>query len=465
MRKIKRALVSVSDKTGLEELVRVLNEFKVEILSTGGTAKLIAGLGIPVKSVSDYTGFPEMLDGRVKTLHPKIHGGLLAIRDKKEHMDQIKKHDIGLIDMVVVNLYPFEKTLPDEAAEHRRQRYLEDAKALSGQIRQLEYENDEAIKTISIDGDDAELESLRASTSRLTAERETLKETAREASAAQINLATLREKHAQLRKVSDHYFETLGRGEQRAALTAELQEAQVELANLGLAEVPDLDALRRAERAAGYRVEAAKTARDELTRGETVLERIAAAESALAECANARNKLASELDLCTALERAYGRDGIPALIVENAAIPAIEDEANRILGELHTDYRVELRTQRELKSGDGLADTLDVIILTGLGERPYESFSGGERSRINVALRIALARLLAHRGGAESRALLLDEIEYLDDEGLAALAEILRGLQGEFETILIVSHAAGLRDAFDQVIEIRKDGGYSEVVA
>jgi len=111
MRKIKRALISVSDKAGLEELVKVLNEFKVEILSTGGTAKLIAGLGIPVKSVSDHTGFPEMLDGRVKTLHPKIHGGILAMRDKKEHMEQIKKHDIGLIDMVVVNLYPFEKTV------------------------------------------------------------------------------------------------------------------------------------------------------------------------------------------------------------------------------------------------------------------------------------------------------------------------------------------------------------------
>ncbi|MCX5687753.1 MAG: bifunctional phosphoribosylaminoimidazolecarboxamide formyltransferase/IMP cyclohydrolase, partial [Candidatus Omnitrophica bacterium] len=111
MRKIRRALISVSDKKGLGELVKVLNEFKVEILSTGGTAKLIAELGIPVKSVSDYTGFPEMLDGRVKTLHPKIHGGLLAMRDKKDHMEQIGKHDIGLIDMVVVNLYPFEKTV------------------------------------------------------------------------------------------------------------------------------------------------------------------------------------------------------------------------------------------------------------------------------------------------------------------------------------------------------------------
>ncbi|MFH0764720.1 MAG: bifunctional phosphoribosylaminoimidazolecarboxamide formyltransferase/IMP cyclohydrolase [Candidatus Omnitrophota bacterium] len=109
--KIRRALVSVSDKTGLEEMAKVLDKFGVEILSTGGTAKAIRALGISVKDVSEQTGFPEMLDGRVKTLHPKVHGGLLALRDNKEHMDTVKKHDIGLIDMVVVNLYPFEKTV------------------------------------------------------------------------------------------------------------------------------------------------------------------------------------------------------------------------------------------------------------------------------------------------------------------------------------------------------------------
>jgi len=109
--KIKRALISVSDKTGLEPLVKVLRKFGVEILSTGGTSKAIAALGIPVKDVSSHTGFPEMLDGRVKTLHPKIHGGLLALRENKEHMETVEKHGIGLIDMVVVNLYPFEKTV------------------------------------------------------------------------------------------------------------------------------------------------------------------------------------------------------------------------------------------------------------------------------------------------------------------------------------------------------------------
>ncbi|MFH1478656.1 MAG: bifunctional phosphoribosylaminoimidazolecarboxamide formyltransferase/IMP cyclohydrolase [Candidatus Omnitrophota bacterium] len=117
MRQVKRALISVSDKTGLDDFVKGLGELGVEILSTGGTAKRIKELGINVKSVSDHTGFPEMLDGRVKTLHPKIHGGLLALREKKDHMEQVAKHDIGLIDMVVVNLYPFEKTVAKEGVK------------------------------------------------------------------------------------------------------------------------------------------------------------------------------------------------------------------------------------------------------------------------------------------------------------------------------------------------------------
>jgi len=110
MVKIKRALVSVSDKTGIVDFVKGLSKQGVEIISTGGTAKLLRDNGINAKEVSEYTGFPEMLDGRVKTLHPKIHGGLLALRDNPTHMQTLKEHGIGLIDMVVVNLYPFEKT-------------------------------------------------------------------------------------------------------------------------------------------------------------------------------------------------------------------------------------------------------------------------------------------------------------------------------------------------------------------
>ena len=110
MVKIKRALISVSDKAGILDFAKELNKFGVEILSTGGTAKLLRENNITVKEVSEYTGFPEMLDGRVKTLHPKIHAGLLALRDNSEHMKTLEEHRIGLIDMVVVNLYPFEKT-------------------------------------------------------------------------------------------------------------------------------------------------------------------------------------------------------------------------------------------------------------------------------------------------------------------------------------------------------------------
>ncbi|PLX88154.1 MAG: bifunctional phosphoribosylaminoimidazolecarboxamide formyltransferase/inosine monophosphate cyclohydrolase [Desulfuromonas sp.] len=116
---IKRALVSVSDKAGIVELARELNGFGVEILSTGGTAKMIRDAGIPVKDVSEFTGFPEMLDGRVKTLHPKVHGGLLGLRDNQEHVATMAEHGIEPIDLVVVNLYPFESTVakPDCALE------------------------------------------------------------------------------------------------------------------------------------------------------------------------------------------------------------------------------------------------------------------------------------------------------------------------------------------------------------
>ena len=111
LRIITRALISVSDKTGLEHLARTLASMGVELLSTGGTAKTLRGFGLPVKDVSDETGFPEIMDGRVKTLHPNIHGGLLSIRDNTEHEAQRKAHNINLIDLLVVNLYPFEETL------------------------------------------------------------------------------------------------------------------------------------------------------------------------------------------------------------------------------------------------------------------------------------------------------------------------------------------------------------------
>jgi phosphoribosylaminoimidazolecarboxamide formyltransferase/IMP cyclohydrolase len=114
--KVGRALLSVFDKTGMADFARGLAEAGVELVSTGGTHKLIADTGLKVREISDLTGFPEMMDGRVKTLHPKVHGGLLSVRDNPEHRASMDEHDIGPIDLVAVNLYPFEKTVASGAS-------------------------------------------------------------------------------------------------------------------------------------------------------------------------------------------------------------------------------------------------------------------------------------------------------------------------------------------------------------
>src|SRR3984957_2946680 len=110
MSKIQRAILSVTDKSGLVEFAHKLTAFGVELVSTGGTAKLLRDSGIAVKDISELTGFPEMLDGRVKTLHPKVHGGILHRRKDSNHLAAVAEHGIPAIDMVVVNLYAFEKT-------------------------------------------------------------------------------------------------------------------------------------------------------------------------------------------------------------------------------------------------------------------------------------------------------------------------------------------------------------------
>jgi phosphoribosylaminoimidazolecarboxamide formyltransferase/IMP cyclohydrolase len=112
--KIGRAIISVTDKTGVVDFAKSLSKFGVQILSTGGTARVLRDGGISVMEISEYTGFPEMMDGRIKTLHPKVHGGLLGRRDKPEHVSMMKEHGIENVDLVVVNLYQFEKTVEKE---------------------------------------------------------------------------------------------------------------------------------------------------------------------------------------------------------------------------------------------------------------------------------------------------------------------------------------------------------------
>mgnify|MGYP000042578388 CR=1 FL=1 len=123
--KIARALISVTDKTGVVDFARTLvDDFGVEIISTGGTARAIEDAGVPVTPIEEFTGYPEMMDGRVKTLHPKVHGALLARRDSEQHMQEAAQHGIKMIDLVVVNLYEFEKTVANpevtfaDAIEH-----------------------------------------------------------------------------------------------------------------------------------------------------------------------------------------------------------------------------------------------------------------------------------------------------------------------------------------------------------
>ncbi len=132
---IRRALISLSDKSGLDELAAGLANAGVELVSTGGTAAKLRELGHEVREIAELTGFPEMMDGRVKTLHPKVHGGLLAVRDNADHVAAMEEHGIGAIDLVVVNLYPFEATVmrgADARRDHREYRYR---RAVDGPFR------------------------------------------------------------------------------------------------------------------------------------------------------------------------------------------------------------------------------------------------------------------------------------------------------------------------------------------
>src|ERR1700728_2233724 len=111
LRRATRALLAVSDKSGIVEFARALSGYGIELVSTGGTRKTLSEAGLAVREVSELTGFPEMMDGRVKTLHPAVHGGLLAIRNNPAHAEAMRTHHIGPIDLLVVNLYPFEETV------------------------------------------------------------------------------------------------------------------------------------------------------------------------------------------------------------------------------------------------------------------------------------------------------------------------------------------------------------------
>lgn len=232
----------------------------------------------------------------------------------------------------------------------------------------------------------------------------------------------------------------------------------------------DVDGLRVRAVAAKEKLDQARAsltaAGERRARADQELERIDEAIAKLAATDEQRASFLADVDLASTLERAYGRDGIPALLIENFGIPHIEREANAILRQLPTTdgttFQVELATQRELKGG-GTSEALDILISDGTHVRTYETYSGGERARLNFALRVGLALLIANRRGAQTDVLIVDEIEHLDDAGQTALVDVLQGLAGRFRKILTVSHASVLRDAFDAQLTIEKNDGRSTV--
>lgn len=255
--------------------------------------------------------------------------------------------------------------------------------------------------------------------------------------------------------------------EQMTAVTAAKQTA-VDEAKAQLGDTTELEQLLADLRATLTRTRTVldQTRRD-LAGRETQLELVVEAEKDLSEIFAARTKLQAELDLCRLAEKAFGRDGIPALIVEAVAVPQLESEANRILEQLPmTDgrvFRVELQTQAVNKSNDNVRETLDILVYDRDAVRPYETFSGGEKTRLNLALRLALAQLLAHRRGAESRLLCIDEPDGLDAGAMDALATVLQNLAGTFDKVLIVSHHVELASAFEQSITVTCESNRSRV--
>jgi exonuclease SbcC len=285
-----------------------------------------------------------------------------------------------------------------------------------------------------------------------------LRRQAAEAREATVQLAAGRERLANLEKLvaSVHFAEFIS--EMTEARNA-LSRAKADLAAAEDVDSEAYEVLRHAvAESAGQLLEArqhAEDARAEQVRCEERLRSLAAAAERTQEALAARARLNTRLDLLKALEGAYGRNGIPALILENSAIPQLEAEAQRVLGELGVPYRIELVTQRETKSGT-LKDTLDVVVHEPAGPRRYETYSGGEQTRLEFALRIALARLVASRHGSESGILALDEMQFLDSAGMAQVTRVLRGLT-EFRSVLLVSQDDRLSDAFDQQIVVVRD--------
>lgn len=254
-----------------------------------------------------------------------------------------------------------------------------------------------------------------------------------------------------------------------AGHTLDAAHAELAVATEGVKDNAQLQrAVEEARTTVATRRSTLEAAAAEVVRTRHAIEQLQQAAAELVTLRASVANLNERLDLLRLAEKAYGRDGIPTLVAENV-IPQIESEANRVLAHMPTAdgtvLRVELITQRELKSADHLKETLDIRVSDEDTTRSFESFSGGERFRVSFALRWALAKLLANRRGAESRVLVIDEPDGLDEIGMDGLAGILREAGDTFDRVLIVSHNPQLASAFEQTITVAKSGGVSRIVA
>ncbi len=250
-------------------------------------------------------------------------------------------------------------------------------------------------------------------------------------------------------------------GEQKAELEKSLEQMNTELVEAATA----AHAASSAAASLSTRRREYDDASQSQARLEAQIERLDKLESESTKDRRRQGDLTAQAATWQFLVQAFGKDGIPALIID-AAIPEVEDIANDILTRLGTGLEVKLETLKALKSSDRIAETLDVKIIEDGFDRPYETYSGGEAYRVNVALRVALSKLLARRAGAHIETLILDEPEGLDEEGRAKLVELLQILSETFSTILLISHHEDLREVFPARIECRKgpDGSRADVV-
>lgn len=346
--------------------------------------------------------------------------------------------------------------LPDEARQTALRSLIDEraeAAAIYEQLVRRAEEIQETAKAIVLPDVPADLDDLRAREAELAE--------------APVLLAACRERISQLETAA-----ALDSEETRTRLAQLAAEVTAKLAALERLDEPEPGLTQHAQAAvlaARACQEAARaeqqTAAAQLARAAALADAARADTEQLAQAEHERAEQQARHDDLAVLERAFGRNGVPAWITEQHALPAIETEANRILGELGGPVqRVELRTERELKKG-GTTDALDIVCHTTDGERDYQTFSGGERTRVQIALRLALARLLAHRRDADIRMLCLDEPDGLDTSGTEALAGVLRGLvaDGVVSTTILASHDTNLRDRFDEALLVTATDSGSEV--